>query len=198
MLERLLTSKSRVALLTIFFAHPAESFHVRQLERLSGQSFSNVRRELKNLEELGLVQSERRANARYYGVNSRHFLYPDLKNIVLKTEGVGELLRSSLTDAGQVRLAFIYGSIAKGTERLTSDIDLMVVGDVPLERLDDAMDEMERRLGRQVNYTVYGEAEWQRKIAEHDPFISRVLAGKRITLIGEADELRTTGAGQAD
>ena len=85
MLERLFTSRVRVRLLTLFVTHPTEPFYIRQISRITGETYNNVRLELRNLSELGLIQEERRANAIYYKANGEHFLFPELKLLILKT-----------------------------------------------------------------------------------------------------------------
>ena len=106
--------------------------------------------------------SERRANAVYYRANVEHFLFPELKSIILKTEAVGDRLREALSPLGDIRVAFIYGSTARGTELASSDIDLMVIGNGDLDALDGAIDRMEEELGRPVNYTLFRVEEWSR------------------------------------
>ena len=109
MLERLFTSRVRVRLLTLFLIHPTEAFYIRQIARLTGETYNNVRQELQNLAQIGLILSERRANATYYWANVEHFLFPELKRIILKTEALGDRLREALSTLGDIRVAFIYG-----------------------------------------------------------------------------------------
>jgi predicted nucleotidyltransferase len=198
MLEKLFTSRVRIRLLTLFLTHPGEAFYIRQIVRLTSETYNNVRQELKNLAQLGLILGERRANATYYWANVQHFLFPELKRIILKTEAVGGRLREALTALGDIRLAFIYGSTAKGTEVASSDIDLMVIGEVDLEALDRAIDSIEEEIGRTVNYTLFGGEEWQERVRQGHSFLTDVLTHEKIFLIGDEDELSALGAGRAD
>jgi predicted nucleotidyltransferase len=198
MLEKLFTSKVRVRLLTLLLTHPGEAFYIRQIVRLTGETYNNVRQELQNLAQLGLVLSERRANATFYQANVQHFLFPELKRIILKTEAVGDRLREALIGLGDIRVAFIYGSTAKGTESPSSDIDLMVIGDVELSALDSTVDHIEQELGRAVNYTLFGVEEWQQRVAQGHSFVTDILSHEKIFLIGDEDELSALGAGRAD
>lgn len=198
MLEKLFTSKVRVRLLSLFLTHPAEAFYIRQIVRLTGETYNNVRQELQNLAQLGLILSERRANAIYYQANVDHFLFPELKRIILKTEAVGDRLREALAALADIRVAFIYGSTARGSELASSDIDLMVIGDVDLEALDGAIDRIEEEIGRTVNYTLFDVEEWQDRVAQGYSFIADVLTHEKIFLIGDEDELSTLGAIRAD
>ena len=185
-------------LLTLFLTHPTEAFYIRQIARLTGETYNNVRQELQNLAQLGLILSERRANATYYRANVEHFLFPELKRIILKTEAVGDELREVLSALDDIRVAFIYGSTAKGTELASSDIDLMVIGDVDLDALDGAIDSIEEELGRTVNYTLFGAGEWQERVAQGHSFVTDVLTHEKIFLIGDENDLSALGTGRTD
>jgi predicted nucleotidyltransferase len=198
MLEKLFTSRVRVRLLTLFLTHPAEAFYIRQIARLTSETYNNVRQELQNLAQLGLILSERRANAIYYRANVDHFLFPELKRIILKTEAVGDRLREALLALGDICVAFIYGSTAKGTELASSDIDLMIIGDVDLEALDGAIDHMEEEMGRTVNYTLFDVEEWRERVAQGHSFVTDVLTHEKIFLMGDEDELSVLTTGGAD
>jgi len=193
MLERLFSSRVRVQLLSLLLLNPGQSFHIRQLARRLNASYSNVRRELQNLTELGLLNRQTVANATHFSANESHFLYHDLRNILLKTEGLGDVIRERLAQTGNIDLALVYGSTAEGKERVDSDIDLLIVGSPDMAEVEDALDGVETRIGRPVNYTLYSPAEWERKVAERDPFLMRVMAGKRIVLLGENFEHQGTG-----
>lgn len=195
MLEKLFTSRVRVRLLTLFLTHPAEAFYIRQLARLTGETYNNVRQELQNLAQLGLILSERRANATFYQANADHFLFPELKRIILKTEAVGDRLREALSPLRDIRAAFIYGSTAKGTELASSDIDLMVIGDVNLDALDSTIDRIEEEIGRTVNYTLFGVEEWRERVAQGHSFLTDVLTYEKVFLIGNENELSALGTG---
>ena len=195
MLEKLFTSRVRVRLLTLLLTHPTEAFYIRQIARLTGETYNNVRQELQNLAQLGLILSERRANAAYYQANVEHFLFPELKRIILKTEAVGDRLREALSVLGDIRVAFIYGSTARGTEVASSDIDLMVIGEVDLDALDGAIDSIEEVWGRTVNYTLFEVEEWQERVTQGHSFLTDVLTHEKIFLIGDEDDLSALGTG---
>jgi predicted nucleotidyltransferase/predicted transcriptional regulator with HTH domain len=195
MLESLFTSRVRVRLLTLFLTHPAEAFYIRQITRLTGETYNNVRQELQNLAQLGLILSERRANATYYRANVEHFLFPELKRIILKTEAVGDRLREALLTLGDIQVAFIYGSTARGTEVASSDIDLMVIGKVDLDALDRAIDSIEEELGRTVNYALFDVEEWRERVHQRHSFAVDVLTHKKVFLIGDEDDLPLGASG---
>jgi predicted nucleotidyltransferase len=188
MLERLFSSRVRVKLLTIFLTNPQSRFYTRQLERLLGESPYAIQRELRRLEGLGLLEAERQANIRYYWVNEHFPIFPELRGIILKTSGLGDTLREALAHLGAIEGAFIYGSVAAGDEDPWSDIDLMIVGEVDLLGLSEAVSRLEDSVGREINYTVYSSEELDSKLREGDPFLTNVQSGPKIMLIGSEDE----------
>ena len=117
-------------------------------------------------------------------MNRANPLYPELRGLVLKTDGVAHELREALATAGPLEVAFIYGSYAQASERSDSDIDLLVVGEVDPGALRRALRAAEETLGREINETVYGPEEFQALRAEEGSFIQRVLAGPTIDLLG--------------
>ena len=198
MLERLFTSRVRVRLLTLFLTHPTEAFYIRQIARLTSETYNNVRQELQNLAQLGLILGERRANATYYWANVEHFLFLELKRIILKTEAVGDRLREALSTVGDISVAFIYGSTARGTEVASSDIDLMVIGEVHLDALDSTIDSIEEELGRTANYTLFEVEEWQERVTQEHSFVTDVLTHEKVFLIGDEDDLSALRTGGTD
>jgi predicted nucleotidyltransferase len=197
MLERLFTSRVRVRLLTLFITHPSESFYIRQITRITGETYNNIRQELQNLAALGFIQEERQANALYYKVNTEHFLFPEIKILILKTEAVGDRLREALSTLGNIQVAFLYGSTAKGTDFPSSDIDLMVIGEVNLDVLDKMINTIEEEIGRTVNYTLFSAKEWQNRVKQRNSFVKDVLIHKKIFLIGDINDLSAIGKGRA-
>jgi predicted nucleotidyltransferase/predicted transcriptional regulator with HTH domain len=197
-LERLFTSKVRVRLLTLFVTHPAEAFYIRQISRITGETYNNVRLELQNLSELGLIQEERHANATYYKANGEHFLFPEVKLLILKTEAVGDRLREALSTLGDIRVAFIYGSTAKGTEVTSSDIDLMVIGEIDIDILNRTIDNVEDELGRTVNYTLFSAKEWRERVTQGNSFVVDVLTHEKVFLIRDANDLSALGTSRTD
>ncbi len=132
----------------------------------------------------------RSANIRFYQVNQKHTLYPELKSIIFKTVGLADFLRDSLSKIGEIKVAFIYGSVAKNIEDAMSDIDLMVIGNVDMDSLNDAVSKAEDALGREINFTTFDAKEWRDKLKAKKAFVTDVYKGKKIFLIGNDDELR--------
>lgn len=190
MLSALITSSARRKLLIRFLTHPEERFYPTQLMRELGLSSSLVQKELARLSATGLLRSEREGNARFYSVNTRHPLYAELKSIVYKTEGLGDLLRDHLSSVQGVSVALIYGSVARNAEDAASDVDLLVIGNVSPPRLDEALMEAEGLLGREVSATVLDTEEWRERVNRQQAFAMEILRQPKVFLIGGEDDLR--------
>ena len=178
-------SRVRRDLLTLFFARPGVTAHVRDLARQLGWSATIVGRELERLERAGIVRSERIGNVRRYSVNEESPLAPDVRSLVQKTVGVEAHLRAALAGLPGVEEAFLFGSYARGDERATSDIDLLVIGQVDQEELSERVVDVERDLGRDVNVVTYTREEIDRLRADGDRFVSTVLDGPRVQLVAQ-------------
>jgi predicted nucleotidyltransferase len=191
MLSTLITSKSRIEVLTWFVTHPGERFHYVQLDRILRLSHASLQKELKRLEAGGLLCSTKEASTRFYWINQGHPLYPELKSIVFKTVGLADFLKRSLAEIGEIEFALIFGSVAKNLEDMRSDIDVLVVGDVDLDALHEAIDTAEGAIRREINPTVYTRAEWDARVKIGQAFVSDILGGPKILLIGDEHDLRT-------
>ncbi len=183
-------SKARRALVALFFSNPEQEYFPRQLERLSGIFVGNLQKELIKLESAGLLGSRRLGKLKLYKLNTKHPLYPELKGVVAKTLGLEEMIRRALTKLEGVKAACIYGSFARGQERASSDIDLLLLGDVPEKPLIKAIKGLEEQLQREINYTLYSQAAWKKRKTAKDSFVMEVLRQPRISLLGEPDALR--------
>ena len=193
-LKRLFSSSLRVNALSHFFMHPGESFHVRGIAAILEESAGTLARELINLEAAGVLASRAVGNQKRYSLCKDSPIHDDLRNMFLKTTGAGEELRKALQKLPGVELAFIYGSFASGEAHPTSDIDLMLIGDVSDRELAPSVARVERLLGREVNYTVYTREEARKRLGRKGDFVHEILSGCRIVVIGEADDglLRAT------
>ncbi len=191
MLSTLITSKSRVELLTWFLTHPGERFHYLQLVGLLRSARRSIQLELQRLESAGILCSKKEANVRFYWVNQDHPLYAPLKEIVFKTTGLVDALGESLGPlVANIRVAFIYGSVAKNLEDARSDIDVMVIGDVDIDELHRAFSQTEKVIDREVNFSVFGEADFKKQLRAKKAFVTDVVGGPKIFLLGGEDDLR--------
>lgn len=198
MLEALISSETRVKVLTLFLLNPDKEYYIRQVERLVGKNYALVRKELAHLEEFGLLSSETKGNQTYYTVDQTFFLYPELQRLVLKTEGVARVLKEQLDELGVLECIFIYGSFASGTAGAKSDIDLFLVGEVDESRLIPLINESERTLQREINYTLVKKEELRERIDRADPFVTNVLSRPKVMILGEGCCGETPGDGRED
>jgi predicted nucleotidyltransferase/predicted transcriptional regulator with HTH domain len=190
MLAQLFRSKLRAKALGWLFSHPDERFFVRQLEALLDEDPTNISRELARLEKLGLLTCETEGRQKYYRANPDSPIFADLQAIVLKTVGLADVLREALLPvADRIDCAFVYGSAASGELTAGSDVDLLVIGQVNEMDLHKAIVRGERRISRPVNYSLYSHSEFSRRAKKKTGFVARVLAGKKIGILGSPDEV---------
>jgi predicted nucleotidyltransferase len=188
MLERLFTSKSRVKILELLLLNPTMEFHLREISRRTRVSAPYVQRELANLMALGLVLKRSQGNLTLFRVNKNSPIAEELKRIFLKTESFGRFIRDSLGEVGNIRFALIYGSFARGEEAERSDVDLLVVGDVDERRMLGVVEQVEERLGREVNYVAWTEDEFEEKVRERVPLLEEIVGSSVIMIVGDFDE----------
>ena len=182
-------SKLRKELLNLYFTNPEKKYYLRELERILDFSVGNIRRELIQLKNTGLFIIENKGNLTYYYVNQFYPLLPEIKSIILKTAGAPGELKESLKKVKGVEYAFIYGSFAKGGEKESSDIDLLIIGKIDEGKLIDKIKILEKKLQRDINLTLYEKSDFIKKKMEGNPFILEVIKEKKFFLIGDEDEL---------
>ncbi|MFC1543790.1 nucleotidyltransferase domain-containing protein [Gemmatimonadota bacterium] len=187
-LKRLFSSGLRIRLLAHLFMHPAEEYHVRHIAGLLEESPGNVARELANLQSAGILRSREIGNQKHYSPEGSAPFLEDLRNIFLKTVGVGAQTREGLSDLPQVELAFIYGSFARGDAHASSDIDLFIVGDIRERELAPRIARLEERLRREFNYVVFPREEVEKRLGSDGDFVHEVFASTKILLIGSCDD----------
>lgn len=190
-----LFGKVRGALLALFYGQAERSFYYREITReLSGLSPGSIQRELKLLGRLGLIHRAERGKQVFYRANVDHPIYSELKQVVFKTTGLIQQLRTALaTVATGISVAFVYGSFAQQKEDARSDIDLMVIGSVTLEELIELLSPVERQVSRAINPMVYSQADLTQRIAKGNHFLSSVMRSPKVFVVGEAHELRKMG-----
>jgi len=189
MLDHLFTSRARIGILSLMLMNPDSEYYGRQLEKLTGAGQKQIWRELNSLEDVGLLESRRDANLKRYRVNKQFPIYEELRSIFIKTEGISDFLRDALDKSGQIKVAFIYGSVAAGTDRSGSDIDVFVVGRLDQAGFNRLLAERERSLGRNINYSVMERDEYERRKKAGEPFLKRILSGEKIMLAGSENAL---------
>jgi predicted transcriptional regulator len=182
-----LRSILRRKLLSFFFANPHATQYVRELARALDVDPTNLSRELADLEQQGLFQSELRGRQRYYRLNRGYPLYEEIRRIIFKTVGVTGELREALKDIKGLKEGFLYGSFAQQTQiDPLSDIDILLVGKPDEEQLEAAMSRLERQLQREINYTLLSTKEFDQRRKRKDPFLEDVWRKKKINLLKSA------------
>lgn len=191
MLESLYISKSKIrqGLLTLFFTNPSQKYYLRELQRLLGYSAGSIRRELLKFQEDNLFNTNKVGNLLFYAINTDHPLFKELKSIVSKTIGVEGGLKKTLSLINGIKVAFIYGSFASRKEKSASDIDLMVIGDPNTSNLNEKIAELEKRLKREINPTIYSLQEYRTKKRAKSGFIADLLKNPKIMLVGRENDL---------
>ncbi|MFC2165409.1 nucleotidyltransferase domain-containing protein [Acidobacteriota bacterium] len=186
-----LFGKTRKSILALLYTHPDESFYLRQIIRLSGVAHGAGQREMKWLTESGIVTRSVSGNQVYYQANRNLPIYPELRTLIVKTAGIGDVLKTALARlSNRIKFAMIYGSAAKGETSKRSDVDVLVVGDVSFTEIGESLIPAQKTLQREINPSVYSIAEFESKLNQGHHFVSSVLESEYILLIGNADELR--------
>lgn len=163
---------------------------MQEISRILEKKAGIFQRTLNNMVSEGVLESEYKANARYFKVNKDYPLYKELKSIVFKTVGIKGSIKNILESIGNVKLAFIYGSYAKAKENSLSDVDLVIVGKLDEDKLIKELDKLEEKLQREINYKLYTLKEIKENIREKEPFVLEILRDKKVMLIGDENELR--------
>lgn len=187
MLEYFITSKTKRSLLKLFFTNPERRFYTREIAKITGEPLNAVRRELGYLEKAGLLKSHKEGNLKYSEVVKEFPFYLELKKIIYSTVALGDYLRDSLKDSESIELAFIYGSVARNQETEKSDIDLFVVGEIEEEELHGLVSDIEKGIGREVNYTLMSKKEFNERRDRGEPFLKRVIRERKLVLKGNLD-----------
>ena len=188
-LAELLSSRVKAEIFRLLFGASEAELHVREIERRSGLADATVRQELKRLTRLSVVEPRRDGNRTYYHANTEHPLYPDIRNMVLKTTGLVDVLRQSLTHS-EIRVAFVFGSLARSNGKAGSDVDLMVIGTITLRQLGKRLSGVATTLGREVNPHILTPQEFLKRRKTREHFITTVLSEPRLFVIGSEDDLK--------
>jgi predicted nucleotidyltransferase len=179
------------SVLALLYGHADEAFYLRQITRAVGMGHGAVQRELKQLTESGVLTRSVHGNQVYFQANRQCPIFEELRRLMVKTAGAAEVLRDALAPLrDKIEAAFVYGSLARGEEVARSDVDVMVVGNATFDEVLQALGPVEEQLGRETNPTVYSANEFKEKLTGEQHFLTSVLKGPKIMLIGEEDDLR--------
>ena len=192
-LAEILSSNIRAEIFRNLFGVEKQSLHLREIERRTGFAVGTVQQEIKKLLRLDIITRIKNGNRSYYKANTNHPLYPEIRNLVLKTNGLADLLKQALTAEPKIKIAFVFGSFARKEEKAASDIDLMVIGDIGLRKLTGLLMDVSEKLGREINPYRLTESEFIKRKREKDHFLQEVLASPKIFITGTEDELEAMG-----
>lgn len=185
-----LFGKTRRVILAILFSHPDEDFFLRQIARASGAGMGAAQRELKRLTEAGILQRSVRIRQVFYRANPDCPVFQELRGLIRKTSGAAEVIRSAIEPlAARIQVCFIHGSLARGEERAGSDLDLLVIGGVKFREVVACIGPIQSALRREINPTVFSPREFRTKVRAGNHFLTTVLKGAKILLVGDEDEL---------
>lgn len=190
MLLDLLFGSYRQRVLTQLLLHPDDAYHVRELARLTGTTAGTLHKELTRLAEAGLLSREKQGNQVRYRANRECPVYPELAGLIRKTGGAAIVLADALrTMNPRPQLALVFGSLARGEENARSDVDLLVIGDVAFADVVRALHPAQEALQREINPVVYNAAEFARRVAGKDSFVTNILSHPKLFVIGTENDL---------
>lgn len=189
MLEDLIISRVRTKILTLFFLNPDDIYHLREIQRQTGEAMNAIRREMQHLQQTGYASSEHRGNRKYYRMRKENPLYYDLLGLVHKTQGLGRALIDNRVKLGKIKFVMFSGRFVRHIKQEANDVDVLLVGTVVLPELTQLVRAEEARRKIEINYTVMSEAEFAFRKRRRDPFVLRVLGGSRVMIIGDEEEM---------
>lgn len=177
-------SERQQKMLRVLLLNPERQFGTNELVAIGGAGTGAGRNVLRAFEASDIVVRSARGNQILYSINTRNPIHAELRLICLKTFGLRDVVRGHLEPFGdRIELAFIFGSIVKGTDRSTSDVDLMVVGDVDFFEMGEAVQKMEGILGREIDLQLHSSEEWKRLAG--DRVIGAIMTGDKIVVVGQ-------------
>ena len=193
-LSSVLFGKTRRAILSLLFTHTEEAFYLREIVNAVGAGLGAAQREVEQLSRVGIIKRMVRGRHVYFQANTECPIFEEIKSLIIKTAGAADVLKAAFAPlADRIKIAFIYGSFAKGDEHQSSDLDILVVGDITFAEVSSVLSQAQEKLGREINPAVFPPDEFQSKLKSSDHFLKTVLAGKKIFFIGDESELARLG-----
>lgn len=189
-LSEILSSRTRAEIFRLLYGPAEEELHVREIERRTGLNDRTIRQEIAKLLKLDLVLDRKDSNRIYYRANKSNPLYPDIRNLVLKSIGLVDILKGALKDQ-RIQIAFIFGSLSEGKETSESDVDLFVIGHLGMREVSRLLSGVSERIGREINPHVMSSDEIKKRNNEKDNFISSVIKSSKLFVIGTENDLKT-------
>lgn len=187
-LKDFMISRVRVKMVELFYSKPEEMYYVREITREIKEEINAVRRELDRMLGNGMLKSEERGNRLYYQLNPRYLYHQELRQMVVKSTGLGAKIRKFRRKLGQVSFVMFSGKFIQGIAPGQGEVDLLVVGDIVLPELEQLIKHEEKQLEREINYAVFTDEEFEFRKTRRDPFMMDVLYGSRVMVLGSEVE----------
>jgi predicted nucleotidyltransferase len=189
-LAETLFSDYRRRILALLLLRSDEDFHVREISRLTGVPAGSLHRELKLLTDAGLLSRHALGNQVRYHAERGCPIFHELSGIFRKASGLADVIRSALQPLSPgITAAFIIGSVAKGEERATSDVDVCVIGTASFADVVVALADMNQKLGREINPVVMPYEQFTAKLAAGEQFATRIMSEPKLFLIGDEHDI---------
>lgn len=186
-LQDIIVSRVRVKMLELFFQQSEEMYYVREITRILKEEINAVRRELDRLLGCGLLKSEQRGNRLYYFLNTKYLYFQEFQQIVAKNSFLGKKIRRYRRKLGSLTYVMFSGKFVRGLRPGKDDVDCLIVGDVVLPELESLIKAEQTRIGREINYAVFSDEEFEFRKTRRDPFIMEILYNSRVMIIGSED-----------
>ncbi len=161
MLDALITSKTRIKLLLKFFLNSGKQDYLRNLETELGDNTNAIRLELNKMEDAGLLKSFTKGNKKYFQSNTEHPLFPDIHSILIKITGIDQLFKRVITQIGDLQYVYLTGALASGND--SEIMDLILVGDINREYLNNLIFKAEKYVKKKIKYLVFEPVEFDLK-----------------------------------
>ncbi len=191
-IDKLFGSRTRVALLSKLMMNADESFYIRELSKDLKIPYSMLYKQERILVSLGILNEVKRGKVTLVSVNKKLPYFGELKGLITKTVGLGDVIKNALSGLEGIRYALIYGSFPSGEETESSDIDVLIIGDMDEEKVLRAISQVEEKLGREINYILWREEEFENRIRSKHHLLKDIARKPVFMLVGEEDELRRT------
>ncbi|MFZ5802116.1 MAG: nucleotidyltransferase domain-containing protein [Candidatus Omnitrophota bacterium] len=191
LLEKLLRSRLRAKVLGWMMLHRDVRSYARRLAGLLQEDPKNISVELARLAALGILTVHAEGRQKYYQADPACPILEDLREIVLKTSGLGDVLRHALDPFKEkIELAFVYGSFADGKEKTSSDLDIFILGEAGSREIAEALSPAARGLRREINPVVMRPEEFRKKIKARNHFMDYLMKAKKLYLAGNEHDLK--------
>ena len=189
-LASLLFKDYRRKVLALLLLHPDETYHVREIARITGTIAGTLHKELTRLSDAGVLLKEARGNQLLYRANRDCPIFEELASILRKTSGVVDILAEALGPLKEkISLALVFGSVASGKESNRSDVDVLVIGKISFTEVVKALYPAQGILGREINPKVYGREEWKQMGNADNAFFNELMDKPKLFIMGDADDL---------